>query len=283
MYSLCVVEADRGGERHPGKLGDIGGVEQEQPQALVVVVSEPRQVQIVVAGHGAALQQQPGNERVGRTGDRAAQRGPAAVPGRLAGAAVGVGAGVQQHPGHGQQALGPGRVEPAPPRGAGRVQRCPARPRVGLGGQAGIPAELGPHAAGVAQDHRGGEAVAGELGGGRQHPGRPARAVTDAGLAECFRLTGQARGVGGDLVPEPGPAGEAVLAGHGQLRAGQGQRVRHRPDAAGGRGVARPRGAQQVPGLAAQMIEAGPGRKIHHDLSFTGPRSARQAWQGRSP
>ena len=95
MYSLCVVEADRGGERHPGKLGDIGGVDQEQPQALVVVVSEPRQVQIVVAGHGAALQQQPGDERVGRTGDRAAQRGPAAVPARLAGAAVGVGAGVQ--------------------------------------------------------------------------------------------------------------------------------------------------------------------------------------------
>jgi hypothetical protein len=54
----------------------------------------------------------------------------------------------------------------------------------------------------------------------------PARAVTDAGLAECFRLTGQARGAGGDLIPEPGPAGEAVLAGHGQLRAGQGRRVR---------------------------------------------------------
>ena len=30
----------------------------------------------------------------------------------------------QQHPGHGQQALGPGRVEPVPPRGAGRVQRA---------------------------------------------------------------------------------------------------------------------------------------------------------------
>jgi hypothetical protein len=71
--------------------------------------------------------------------------------------------------------------------------------------------------------------------------------------------------------------------GHGKLRAGQGQRVRHRPDAAGGRGVARPRGAHQVPGLAAQMIEAGLGRKIRHDVSFTGPRSARQAWQGRSP
>ncbi len=43
------------------------------------------------------------------------------------------------------------------------------------------------------------------------------------------------------------------------------------------------RGAKQVAGLAAQMIEAGLGRKIRHDVSFTGPRSARQAWPGRSP
>jgi hypothetical protein len=71
----------------------------------------------------------------------------------------------------------------------------------------------------------------------------PARAVTDTGLAECFRLTG-----------------------HGQLRAGQGQRVRDRPDAVGGRGVACPRGAQQVPGLAAQMIEAGTGQGDRRDL-----------------
>ena len=34
------------------------------------------------------------------------------------------------------------------------------------------------------------------------------------------------------------------------------------------------------PGLAAQVIEAGPGRKIRHDVSFTGLRSARQAWKG---
>jgi hypothetical protein len=33
----------------------------------------------------------------------------------------------------------------------------------------------------------------------------------------------------------------------------------------------------------AQMIEAGPGRMIRHDVSFAGPRSARLAWQGRSP
>jgi hypothetical protein len=35
-YALGVVGADRGGERHPGELGDIGGMAQEQPQALVI-------------------------------------------------------------------------------------------------------------------------------------------------------------------------------------------------------------------------------------------------------
>jgi hypothetical protein len=46
--------------------------------------------------------------------------------------------------------------------------------------------------------------------------GRPPRAVTDAGLTECFRLTGRARGAGGDLVPEPGrrrPGGHRPRAG----------------------------------------------------------------------
>jgi pimeloyl-ACP methyl ester carboxylesterase len=43
------------------------------------------------------------------------------------------------------------------------------------------------------------------------------------------------------------------------------------------------RGAQQVRGLTGQMTEAGLGRKIRHDVSFAGPRSARQAWLGRSP
>ena len=95
----------------------------------------------------------------------------------------------------------------------------------------------------------------------RRQVDRTARRELEATRRELAAslLTGQARGTGGDLVPEPGPAGEAELAGHGQLRAGQGQRVRHRPDAAGSRAVARPRGAQQVPGLAAQMIKAGPG------------------------
>ena len=57
----------------------------------------------------------------------------------------------------------------------------------------------------------------------------------------------------------------------------------HKSQSAISYGVARLRGAEQVPGLAAQVIEAGLGRKISHDVSFTGPRSARQAWQGRAP
>jgi hypothetical protein len=51
----------------------------------------------------------------------------------------------------------------------------------------------------------------------------------------------------------------------------------HGLDAAGGRGVACLRGAQQIPGLAAQVVEAGPGWKVCHDVSFTVLRSARQA------
>ena len=103
----------------------------------------------------------------------------------------------------------------------------------------------------------------------RVHSGRQVGAVPGGNHQEpvalsqrgpAFRLTGQARGTRGDLVPEPGPAGEAVLAGHGQLHAGQGQRVLHRPDAAGGRGVARPRGVLRLClAMAAQVVQEAPG------------------------
>ena len=53
------------------------------------------------------------------------------------------------------------------------------------------------------------------------------------------------------------------------MRGGQGLRGGNRPDAARGRGVARLGGAQQVAGLAAQVVQAGTGRKIDHDVSFT--------------
>ncbi len=66
---------------------------------------------------------------------------------------------------------------------------------------------------------------------------------------------------------------------HSRATASASATARMRPTAV----VSPARAAQQVPGLAAQMIEAGLGRKIRHDVSFTGPRSARQARQGRSP
>ncbi len=247
----------------------------------MVVVTEPGQVNIVVVGDRTALEQQPGDRRVDRTGDRAAQRCPAAgsaCPPDDAG--PGVGSGVQERPGHRQQAVGPGRVEPVPSGGAGQVQRRPARPGIGPGRPAGVPADLLAYPADVAEDHRGGEAVAGDLRRGRQHPDGAAGPVADAGDAERLRLPGQVSRAGGDLGLEPGPAREAVLAGQGQLRAGQGQRARYRPDAADRGAVAGLRVAQQVPGLAAQVIEAGPGRKVGHDVSFTGLRSARQAGKG---
>ena len=277
-HALGVVEAERRGQRHLGRPGHVGGVAQQQPQALVVIAAEPGQVQVVIVGHGAALQQQRDDRRVGRAGYRAAQRRPAAA--RPAATAVGVGPGVQDYPGHGQQAAGPGRVEPVPVRGAGRVQRRPARPGVHPGGQGGVPGDLGTYPAGVAQDHRGGEVVAGQFGGGGQHPDRAAGGVADAGLAERVRLLSQVGAAGLDRGLEPGPAREAVLAGHGQLRAGQGRRGGNGPDAAGGRGVARLRGAQQVAGFVPQVVQAGAGRKIGHDVSFTGLRSARQADKG---
>ena len=160
------------------------------------------------------------------------------------------------------------------------MQRRPAGPGVDPGGQARIPGDLGLHPGGVAEDYRGGDVVAGQFRGGGQHPHGAAGPVADAGLAEHLRLPGQVGAAGLDGSLEPGPAGEAVLAGQGQLRAGQGRLGGYRPDAADGRGVARLRGAQQVAGLVAQVVQAGAGRKIGHDVSFTGLRSARRADKG---
>ena len=85
--------ADRRGQRGGG--GDVRCVRQQQPQAFVITL-ERRQVQHMIIGPGAVLQQQPGDGRVGRARDRAQQRRPlAALPVR---AASGIGAGVQQQP-----------------------------------------------------------------------------------------------------------------------------------------------------------------------------------------
>ena len=81
------------------------------------------------------------------------------------------------------------------------------------------------------------------------------------------------------------PSGAAVPAAHVDVRNKETSYARDvSTDTAGRYAVSQvPLGAYQVPGLAAQMIEAGLGPKIRHDVSFTGPRSARQAWPGRSP
>jgi uncharacterized membrane protein len=85
----------------------------------------------------------------------------------------------------------------------------------------------------------------------------------------------------GPLTPSdrelPGPAREPVLTGHRQLRGSQGQPIGHRPDAVHGRDVIRLRGAQHIPGLAAQVAEVGSSRKGGHDVSLTSLWSARQA------
>jgi hypothetical protein len=87
-------------------------VAEQQPQAPVVVVAEPGQVQVVVVGDRAVLQQQLRDRRVGRAGHGAAQRRPATGP---AGPRDRVGAGLEQPPRHGQQPVRPDGVEAMPP------------------------------------------------------------------------------------------------------------------------------------------------------------------------
>ena len=78
----------------------------------MVVVAEPGQVQVVVVGYRAVLQQQLCDRRIGRAGHGAAQRRPAAG---TAGPRAGIRAGPEQQPRHGQQPVRPGRVEAMPP------------------------------------------------------------------------------------------------------------------------------------------------------------------------
>jgi hypothetical protein len=60
-HALDVPGADRRGER--GGLNDVRHVRQQQPQTVVVVVAEAGQVQVVVVGHRAAVQQQSQDRR----------------------------------------------------------------------------------------------------------------------------------------------------------------------------------------------------------------------------
>jgi hypothetical protein len=109
--------------------------------------------------------------------------------------------GVQQQPGHCQQPVRPGRVQVMPARGADRVERRPARPRVGPRRNPGVALDLLADAVGVAEQYRGGEAVARDLRRGGEHSGRAAGPVADAGLQEYPYLLVEVRGV--CVLPQP--------------------------------------------------------------------------------
>ena len=270
-----VALGDCGAER--ARAGHVAGPAEQQPQALAIVSAEAGEIQVVIVGHRAAFQQQPGNRRVGGAGYGAAQHRPVpADPG------VQVGPGVQQQLGHGQQPARPGWVQPVPPRGADGVQRRPAPPGIGAGRRRRVALDLGAHPGSVAEQHCGGEVVPGDLRRRGEHAGGEAGPVPDAGLAEGRHLR---REVGGALLHsrfQLCPAGEPVVAGDGELSAGQGELAGHRPDPAGRRGITGLGCSQQVLGLVTQLVQVGPGRKNCHDVSFTGLRSACQATR-RSP
>jgi hypothetical protein len=63
-----------------------------------------------------------------------------------------------------------------------------------------------------------------------------------------------------DFQLQLGPAGEPVLAGERELRGGQDDPVRDRPDPRDRGGVAALGGVQQVFGLVAELFQVGPGR-----------------------
>ena len=69
------------------------------------------------------------------------------------------------------------------------------------------------------------------------------------------------------FIAEPAPAGETVLARERELRGGQRELVRDRPQPAQRGRVAGLRGAVQFAGLAAQLIEVGAVGKLGHDVS----------------
>ncbi len=71
-----------------------------------------------------------------------------------------------------------------------------------------------------------------------------------------------------DFELELGPAGEPVLAGQRQLGGGQDDPAGDRADACGCFRVAALGGAQQLPGLVAELVEVGPGRQVSHDVSL---------------
>jgi hypothetical protein len=178
-HALDVFAADRRGERHPGDLAYVRGAAEQQPQGLMII-SEAGQVQVIVIGHRAPVDQQPRDLGIRRASDRALQRLPAAARDHP----VGIRPGIEQQPDHRDKPVLAAGVEPAPLRRAGGVQRGPSRRGVGACHQAGVSFERGPNPIHVAEHHGRRQVVAGKLWSRRQHPGRATGPVPDACPAE---------------------------------------------------------------------------------------------------
>ncbi len=230
----------------------------------MVVAAEGGQVQVVILGYRAALEQQPHERVVVRAAGwpcrrRAVER-RATAP---AEARVQVRAGVQQQPGRGEQARGAGQVEDVPAGRAHGVQRGPSSRGIGTDGGRRIARDLVARGPGLRSPSiravaRLCPAISGVWASRRTALSGP---VTDAGYAELG--AGQLIQAGGarlDLGLESGPAGEPVRAGDHELRsrlAWAGPRPPRparqpprRPDLAARR---------KILGLAPELIEAGVG------------------------
>ena len=158
------------------------------------------------------------------------------------------------------------------------VQRGPPGPGIGPAGQPRVTGEQRADPGGVTQDHRGPEVVAGDRRVTGQHAGWSPAPVTDAGHQEFLHLLRAFRGAPPRLGHQARPAGVAVLAGDGQLGGGE----RHRPGLGRGRvggdpaqrgRVPGPGGVAQLLGPAAELVQAGPQRKLirRHVISSPAP------------
>jgi hypothetical protein len=230
-----------------------------------VIIAEASQVQVIVVRQRASAQQQPRDLGIRPAGDRAAQRLPAAFSDH----AIGVCPGVEQQHRHRDKPVRSARVEAIPPRRAGGVQRGPSGRRVGASHQAWVSFESGPNPLDVAEYHGSRQVVARKLWSRLEHPGRAAGPVPDACPTELICQLGQFQAARLNLGLELGPAREAVLARHRELSGGQVQLIADSVDAFDCCAIARSRGAQQISGLTAQVVEIRLGWKHGHDVSPT--------------
>jgi hypothetical protein len=181
-----------------------------------------------------------------------------------------------------------------PARVADEQQRRPARRAVGTDRNAGIGGERGSHPVDFTEDRGRPEVVAGQAGVVPQQLDRPMSAdgvvprhlAGDAGVQERPCPLGPVHGPAVDLGLELRPAGEAEVAGQGQL--GPSQRDRElglevAADPGDGRRVASPGSVAQLLGLPPELVEVGPvGESLDgHVISSPAPSGPRQATHRR--